>query len=117
MENIKYDLILQNNGSKQEFLYMGIVPSEESTATFYKFDIDLDVPSGEYTYCLIMDMRDDVVYVLNDVILNSVVETSEGNVLVRNLNPMTGLLIVNPQDREDKKIYIKKNKDYIFYKK
>lgn len=118
MENsIKWDLILQNNGSKTEYAITGLTDSG-TTSLFYEFkDLELDIPDGEYTYALIFNGRDDVEYEFSDVLLNTIVKTGEGNVKLKDLEPIMGLLIINPEARENKNIYIKKNKDYLYYEK
>ena len=89
----KYDLLLQNNGSKEFFTYSGLTNLSENHI-YYHFDIDLGVPDGEYTYVVLVNNRDDVEYELKIPLLMTILHTGEGDVLLRDLQPATGLLRV-----------------------
>ena len=87
-----YDLILQDNGSKQFFVFSGLTDLSENHL-YYKFNIDLSsLKSAEYTYVVLINNRDDVVYDMNLPILETILHTGEGDVLLRDLQPSTGLL-------------------------
>lgn len=87
----KYDLLLQNNASKEFFVYSGLTDTG-GNHLYYRFDKQLDVPDGEYTYAVLTNNRDDVEYDLNIPLLMTVIHTGEGDVLLRDLQPDTGLL-------------------------
>ena len=87
----KYDLLLQNNASKEFFVYSGLTDAS-GNHLYYRFDTELDVPDGEYTYAVLTNNRDDVEYDLNIPLLMTVIHTGEGDVLLRDLQPDTGLL-------------------------
>lgn len=87
----KYDLLLENNATKQFFIYSGLTDTSDNHL-FYRFDTELDVPDGEYTYVVLINNRDDVVYDMNLPILETILHTGEGDVLLRDLQPSTGLL-------------------------
>lgn len=87
----KYDLLLQNNASKEFFIYSGLTDTSDNHL-YYRFDTELEVPDGEYTYVVLINNRDDVEYDLNIPILETVLHTGEGDVLLRDLQPATGLL-------------------------
>lgn len=87
----KYDLLLENNASKEFFIYSGLTDTSDNHL-FYRFDTELDVPDGEYTYVVLINNRDDVVYDMNLPILETILHTGEGDVLLRDLQPSTGLL-------------------------
>lgn len=107
----KYDLILQNNGSKEHFIYSGLTDNSLNHL-YFQFDVELDVPDGEYTYAVLINNRDDVEYELKTTILSTIIHTEEGDVVLRDLQPGTGLLQIgagNPvydnvyDESEDKK--------------
>ena len=88
----KYDLLLQNNASKEFFIYSGLTDTGDNHL-YYKFNIDLStLKSAEYTYVVLINNRDDVQYDLNTPILDTILHTGEGDVLLRDLQPSTGLL-------------------------
>lgn len=91
-ENInKMDLILQNNASKEFFIYSGL--TNISTNPLYtEFDIELDVPEGEYTYATTINNRTDVSYELKTPLLKTILHTEDGDALLADLHPQTGLL-------------------------
>lgn len=87
----KYDLLLQNNASKEFTIYSGLTNISDNHL-YYHFDVELDVPDGEYTYVVQVDNRDDVEYELKTPILSTMIHTGDGDVLLRDLQPATGLL-------------------------
>lgn len=87
----KYDLLIQNNASKEHFVYSGLTDIS-TNHLYYQFDQELDVPDGEYTYVVLINNRDDVEYELKTPILSTILHTGEGDVLLRDLQPATGLL-------------------------
>ena len=87
----KYDLLLENNASKEFFIYSGLTDISDNHL-YYRFETEIDVPYGEYTDVLLINNRDDVEYNLNIPILNTILHTGEGDVLLRDLQPSTGLL-------------------------
>ena len=87
----KYDLLLENNASKEFFIFSGLTDTSDNHL-YYRFDTEIDVPDGEYTYVVLINNRDDVEYNLNIPILNTILHTGEGDVLLRDLQPSTGLL-------------------------
>ena len=96
----KYDLLLQNNGSKEHFIFSGLTDIS-TTHLYHQFEVELDVPDGEYTYVVLINNRDDVEYELKTPILSTIVHTGEGDVVLRDLQPATGLLQVG----EGKPVY------------
>lgn len=91
MKMAKYDLILQNNASKEYFVFSGLTDIS-TNHLYHSFDIELNVPDGEYTYALFVNNRDDVVYELKTPVLSIILHTEDGDVLLRDLQPDTGLL-------------------------
>lgn len=109
----KYDIILQNNASKEFFLYSGQTDISENHL-YHTFDIDLDIPEGEYTYAVLLNNRDDVEYDFKTPLLSTTVSTSQGKLDLRELQPGTGLLRIG-KTIEQEAIYDEKNNNEIFY--
>ena len=87
-----FDLILQNNASKELHLFTGLENTSD-TNLFCRFNLNLDaLRDGEYTYWLIFDGREDVTFDLNEVPLESVLHTEDGDVKLKDLKPKTGFL-------------------------
>lgn len=91
--NTKYDLILQNNGSKEFFIYSGLTDTS-TNHLYYRFDLELEVPDGEYTFVVQANNRNDVNYELRIPVLTSILHTGDGDVMLGDLQPDTGLLII-----------------------
>ena len=112
----KYDLLLQNNASKEFFIYSGLTDTGDNHL-YYKFNIDLSsLKSAEYTYVVLINNRDDVEYVMNTPILDTILHTGEGDVILRDLQPSTGLLQIGDGAPVYENIYDEtKDNDLIFY--
>jgi len=104
-----FDIILKNNATSK----FTIVTGQENvsiTALYLQFDVDLDLPDGEYTYCVVGNDRDDVVYDLKEDILSSTITTEESTIEMRDLNPYIGLMrigdpVLNAVSDDNKKEY------------
>lgn len=104
-----YDILLQNNSSKEVFLLSKLWPSELSTyfITFQNLRMPSGVTSGEYTYALIYNNRRDVTYTFNSVFLETtadVVATGKSYTLEQ-LNPITGLLRIVMEDEKQTLVF------------
>ena len=112
----KYDLLLQNNASKEFFIYSGLTDTGDNHL-YYKFNVDLSsLKSAEYTYVVLINNRDDVEYDMNTPILDTILHTGEGDVVLRDLQPSTGLLQIGDGAPVYKNIYDKtQDNDLIFY--
>ena len=111
----KYDLLLQNNASKEFFIYSGLTDTGDNHL-YYRFDTEIDVPEGEYTYVVLINNRDDVEYDFNTPILDTILHTGAGDVLLRDLQPSTGLLQIGDGAPVYENIYDEtKDNDLIFY--
>lgn len=89
----KYDLILLNNASREFFLFSGLLDSSENHLYHRFTDLDFgDLKDGEYTYCLLRNERDDVTYDFKVPILDTTVKTGDGDIILKYLQPSTGLL-------------------------
>lgn len=111
------DLILQNSSDKRIWLISGLtdVSTSERYVQFDDVDLPEDMPDGEYYYALIINNRDDVAYEFKTDLLKTIVKTDEGDVLLKDLKPLVGLLRVGQvkdnaiyQERENKTYYYKK---------
>lgn len=87
----KYDIILQNNASKETFLYPG-VEDMSGSHLYHLFEVDIDAPDGEYTYVLLKNSRNDVEYEFKTPILESFVVVGGEKWLLSDFQPATGLL-------------------------
>lgn len=112
---MKYTLLLQNNASRQEWALTGLTEAEQTYLAyiFDGFKMPDDAQPGEYTGVLFRDGRDDTTYELNDVLLDTVCHTGEGDVLARDLRPEIFLL----RYTEDAEVTFgyQYNTDYIYY--
>jgi len=112
---LKYDLLIMNNASKEFFVYSGLT-DESTNHLYYQFDVELDVPDGEYTYALYRNNRDDVELDLNIPLLNTIIHTGDGDVKLNDLQPSTGLLQIGPQEPHIVNEYDKtQDNNLIFY--
>lgn len=104
-----YDIIIQNNTTRQVFLIRAENTSDD--ARYLQFE-DIDIPSeakdGEYTYAVIRNDRGDVEYEYNNVLIDSTVKTGDGDIKLKYLSPITGLLRIG--EMEDKNTYRRNNK-------
>lgn len=89
-----FDLILQNNGTKQVKAIGGLSNASDNNLyyLFDNFEMPEDLQYGEYSYFLIRNDRDDVEYEFRDVVLDSILHTDDGDVILRDLRPEIGLL-------------------------
>lgn len=111
-----YDLILQNNASKKEYLVSGLKDTGNWQAyVFEGFSMPEGAPYGEYYGALIWNGRSDVVYDFRDVLLDTVLRTGQGDVLLRDLRPEIFLLRYG--EVEPANIYREKDTEYVYYKK
>lgn len=110
----KYDLILLNSASREFFLFSGLIDTSE-THLYHKFeDLDLDVPDGEYTYCLLRNERDDVVYDFKTPLGDTIVHADGQEIVLKDLQAPTGLLRVGVEVK-NANTYDNNKKNTIFY--
>ena len=110
----KYDLLLQNNASKQHFVYSGLTDISTSHL-FFQFEEELDVPDGEYTYAVVMNYRTDVEYELKTPLLSTILHTEDGDVKLADLQPSTGLLQIGAGEVVYENVYDKDEENTVFY--
>lgn len=109
-----FDLLLHNKASKKIILYSGLenTSDDQLYILFENFELTQGEPDGEYDYFLIYNGRDDVEYEFGEVPLNTILHTADGDVKLKDLYPIVGLLKVgNPEDNTT----YKKNKEKTEY--
>ena len=115
---MKYDLLLQNNGSKEVFILSGLESTVESRL-YVEFD-NLELPAkaknGEYTYALVLDTLTGVSYKPKNGLLETIVEYSGATYQLKDLNPLMGLMRVGEIEEKNQYQEKPKNKSY-YYKK
>lgn len=92
---MNYDLILQNNATKQKFLFKGLTASTENELFigFDDFEMPDDVPYGEYLYYLIPYTDDlQIEYQEKDVVENMIATIDGIDYQLKNINHSSGLL-------------------------
>lgn len=114
-----YDIFLQNNASKQEWVVTGLENTSDNNLylRFEDFAMPTDAPEGEYTYAVIFNGRDDVTYELKDVLLESILHTGEGDVKLSILRPLIGLMKYGEVKSDNKTYRTDVNKDFYYRKK
>lgn len=97
---MKFDIIFVNNASKK----VKILQKQENVSEdkdYLTFEnVELDLPDGEYTYAAIYNDRDDVRYNVKNDLLETIVMTDEGNVPLKVLRPLMGLLMVKNEEKK-----------------
>ena len=114
-ENTKrFDLILQNNASKEFFLYSGLTDTSDNHL-YHKFEeLEMDIPDGEYTYFLLRNDRDDVVYDFKTPLGDTIIHTEDGDEVLKYFQAPTGLLRVGDEVK-DTNTYDNNDKQTIYY--
>lgn len=97
---MSFDIIFVNNASKK----VKILQKQENVSEdkdYLSFEnVELDLPDGEYTYAAIYNNRDDVRYNVKNDLLETIVLTDEGNVPLKVLRPLMGLLMVKNEEKK-----------------
>lgn len=113
----KYDIILQNNASKETFIISG-VSSTGNSRLYLEFE-NLEMPEGaqdgEYTYTVVRNELEGVSYKPQNGLLESVVEYDGQSYALRDLKPLVGLLRIG--NVEDRNVYKDDDKNKIYYYK
>lgn len=111
----KYDLILLNSASREFFLFSGLTDTSE-THLYHKFeDLNLDVPDGEYTYCLLRNERDDVVYDFKTPLGDTIIHADDQEIVLKDLQAPTGLLRVGSEIKPTNTYDNNKEKTIFYY--
>ena len=97
---MNFDIIFMNNASKK----VKILQKQENVSEdqdYLRFEnVHLYLPDGEYTYAVIFNARDDVRYDVKNDLLETVVITDRGNVPLKVLRPLTGLLMAKNDNKK-----------------
>ena len=97
---MKFDIIFVNNASKKvKILQRQENVSEDQECLRFE-NVKLDLPDGEYTYAVICNVRDDVRYDVKNDLLETIVSTNDGNVPLKVLRPLTGLLMAKNENKK-----------------
>ena len=97
---MNFDIIFVNNASKKvKILQKQENMSEDKDYLCFE-NVELDLPDGEYTYAAIYNARDDVRYDVKNDLLETIVMTDEGNVPLKVLRPLMGLLMVKNENKK-----------------
>ena len=108
-----YDLIIQNNASREFFLYQGL-ENRSVTELYIEFNpIDLDVPDGEYTYACLKNDNSGTTYTFKTPILDTIVHQDEEDIILREKRPYTGLMRVGTPKSDA--VYDDENNTTYFY--
>ena len=86
-----YTLLLKNNSSNAYFHFDKL--ADYGNDLFYEINLTITgLPSGEYSYCLFYNERDDVEYDFKNDMLQTLLKTGDGNIRLELLRPETGVL-------------------------
>lgn len=108
-----FDILLQNNASRK-ITIISKVNDVSPSSLYLKFEnIELNLEDGEYTYACIHNRRNDVVYETSAVLMDTVVKTNDGNVLLRDLCPLTGILRYGKVEQQQ--VYNESNNNIYYY--
>ena len=59
---------------------------------YLHFNLDLDIPDGEYTYAVYKNNRTDIEYTFRSEVLSSIVTVEGEDYLLKDLNPYYGIM-------------------------
>lgn len=107
----KYTIILQAAGSR-EFTILRSVENLSPSPLYLEFDYE-GLPDGEYTYAAFPDESGEGEITPRTPILDSVLTVDDEEVRIRDIQPLTGLLIAG--NVETANIYENNNDNEIFY--
>ena len=112
-----YVICLQHIATRQEYIVKDLINVSPSPLyyQFNRFRMPAGAPEGEYRCALIWDGRDDTVYVPADDLLDTTIETEEGDIQLKYLRPEVFLLRYGSV--EDSGITIEKDTKYAYYKR
>lgn len=116
-----YDIILRNNASGEFFLLQGLIDRAETELYLEFEEVELNVPDGEYTYAAFVNDRDDVSYTFKTPLLDTIVHTTDRDIVLKDIQPFTGLMRVgnvesiNIYDEENVEYPYDDNNDIIYY--
>lgn len=97
---MNFDIIFVNNASKKVKILQKQENVSEDKDYLSFVNVELDLPDGEYTYAAIYNSRDDVRYNVKNDLLETIVMTDEGNIPLKVLRPLMGLLMVKNEEKK-----------------
>lgn len=111
------DLIMQNNSDKRTWIVTGLtnVSTSHIYVQFDDVELPLDMPNGEYSYALITEPAEGVVYEPKIDIWDTIVKWDGKECQLRDLNPSTGLLRIGIL--KESNTYKEKTENKTFYYK
>lgn len=93
---MKFDLILQNNASREFFILSGL-QNTSSTELYLQFD-DVEMPEGvqdgEYTYAVVEDDENELIFTPKTPILDTIITKDGEDIVLKTLCHLTGLMRV-----------------------
>lgn len=107
----KYTIILQAAGSR-EFTILRSVENLSPSPLYLEFDYE-GLPDGEYTYAAFPDESGEGEITPRTPILNSVLTVDDEEVRIRDIQPLTGLLIAG--NVASTNIYDNNDKNELFF--
>lgn len=112
-----FTLVLQNTSTRKEYVVQHLTNTSPSPLyyNFPRFRMPVGAEPGEYRCALIWDGRDDTVYLTGDDLMETLIQTEEGDVYLKDLRPEVFLLRFGQV--EDKGVTIEKNKGYVYYRR
>lgn len=115
---MKYDILIQNNGTKQKFFFQSLTAYTVNNlyVEFVDFEMPDDVPFGEYLYYLI-PYEDNLVpqYKEKDVLKDTIVILGDIEYKINDINHSSGLLKYH--DSESPAIERDTNKQVVYRRK
>lgn len=100
---MKFDILVQNNASKEFYVISGL-ENTSSTGLYIRFN-DVELPDGmqdgEYTYAVIKDEDGDAIFTPKTPIQESIVTIDGKQMVLKELNPLTGLMRVGKVETND----------------
>lgn len=111
---MNYDLIIQNNASKEIHLYRNLENETENGLYMTFSNIELGVKDGEYNY-YVVESSDGREYDFSEVPLNTEITDGEYKYRLSDLHPVSGLLRVGKVT--PKNTYNKRDNKTFYYNK
>ena len=114
-DNNYYTLIIQNKASKEYFRYDKLI-NWANSHLYYRFDVELGVPDGEYAYCLFINNRSDVEIEYKNPLQECILRIpGYEDILLRDLQPSNGLIRVGKEIKQENIYETGNDKNNVFY--
>lgn len=112
-----FDLIFWNNSTKIAYLFPKKVDLGNDAYYNFRYLDFSDMPSGEYTYAIVRNEREDVEYVESEIPANTLIKTEDGEVHLRDLAYETGIMKLKGENAETQPSYRDKKVEFHYYKR